>query len=79
MSTRAPFGPGRCRFEIRRASSVGLTPCVPVRIAEVEEGTKFSMPDPLIGYFQSHRKLVEGDALDLIRATPRSRSTSRGS
>ncbi len=35
------------------------------------------MDDPLIGYFQSHRKLVEGDALDLIRAAPQPLDLSR--
>ncbi|MFZ0830676.1 MAG: metallophosphoesterase [Thermoplasmata archaeon] len=35
------------------------------------------MADPLIGYFQSHRKLVEGDALDLIRDAPQPLDLSR--
>ncbi|MCI4347258.1 MAG: DNA-directed DNA polymerase II small subunit [Thermoplasmata archaeon] len=35
------------------------------------------MQDPLIGYFQSHRKLVEGDALDLIRGSPQPLDLSR--
>jgi DNA polymerase II small subunit len=35
------------------------------------------MQDPLIGYFQSHRKLVEGDALDLIRDAPQPLDLSR--
>jgi DNA polymerase II small subunit len=35
------------------------------------------MQDPLIGYFQSHRKLVEGDALDLIRSAPQPLDLSR--
>ncbi len=35
------------------------------------------MDDPLIGYFQSHRKLVEGDALDLIRSAPQPLDLSR--
>jgi DNA polymerase II small subunit len=35
------------------------------------------MQDPLIGYFQSHRKLVEGDALDLIRGAPEPLDLSR--
>ena len=35
------------------------------------------MQDPLIGYFQSHRKLVEGDALDLIRSAPEPLDLSR--
>ena len=35
------------------------------------------MQDPLIGYFQSHRKLVEDDALDLIRGAPQPLDLSR--
>jgi DNA polymerase II small subunit len=35
------------------------------------------MQDPLVGYFQSHRKLVEGDALDLIRGAPQPLDLSR--
>lgn len=35
------------------------------------------MQDPLIGYFQSHRKLVEGEALDLIRGAPQPLDLSR--
>ncbi|MCI4353010.1 MAG: DNA-directed DNA polymerase II small subunit [Thermoplasmata archaeon] len=35
------------------------------------------MQDPLIGYFQSHRKLVEGDALDMIRGAPQPLDLSR--
>ena len=35
------------------------------------------MQDPLIGYFQSHRKLVEGEALDLIRSAPQPLDLSR--
>jgi DNA polymerase II small subunit len=35
------------------------------------------MQDPLIGYFQSHRKLVEGDALDLIRGAAEPLDLSR--
>jgi DNA polymerase II small subunit len=43
----------------------------------VEEGMEYRMQDPLIGYFQSHRKLVEGDALDLIRDAPQPLDLSR--
>ncbi len=35
------------------------------------------MQDPLVGYFQSHRKLVEGDALELIRGAPEPLDLSR--
>jgi DNA polymerase II small subunit len=35
------------------------------------------MQDPLIGYFQSHRKLVEGGALELIRDAPQPLDLSR--
>jgi DNA polymerase II small subunit len=35
------------------------------------------MQDPLIGYFQSHRKLVEDDALVLIRGAPQPLDLSR--
>lgn len=35
------------------------------------------MQDPLIGYFQSHRKVVEGEALDLIRGAPEPLDLSR--